>query len=925
MEGMKDKLDTQAYTHIVLGEEATKRADIDYAGKYYRKENLMAEQRTQIPEPINVIRTLLAQLLADKKSDSTGTYTEMKRMAAYFVNNYNEFDNEMEIKAIAALHARACDYYNLHSSRPRRTTLGKNRLSISTSIMTQLQKLVDSFDDEKKNLAMLQLCQFDAPKPLIEGEKAYQTDVSANSKPLMDYFAKYSAKTYLQVEGNIDNPTDEQIADVLKRAPYMNSKTAIHLLHSEIDIFNYDNLVKLLPEGKDMDTYLHDSLYHTEQRRIVQQICPKFYVDKNGNPLRPVDAANMEKARKNMEAMASGDPVRMQPIIDEFIQRVCDSKVPDLSAIMQSKGGFEEYALKHVEELRDYTNLFTCMENLIFKIPSMKEYYESAYTLEFRDKIRKKGEIIPMLAEKMNAVAVKYGLTSFFADNKRMIHDSEYAGSVQTRQMMSVGMLETAADKIQSLGGVDVLNEKIDALYEKSIVKYGKKHVVFVNPNEQYEAKEDELPVSYMMCPEEHRPFALEVVEPFKDASKLRSVINEDVSTIEKIIDDFREKRCIFNGKYPVPNISECERILKSGTDEEKIALEVCLAYHLNVLPVTIGDDPFKTGKEGEIYSDNYNRLKSFKARLDIAVYGDYDEYERSDRKNGFAEDDDKYITPSREMGIKVLRMIGSFVTAQNLKRAKYLREEVEKTGKNINELSSREKGIILAKSIAAGVDADAMIAVRLVGGYFGIMANVMPMLNSVMQSQDMFKDDYELINEFGDGGNFMGVAHSFIMGKVPKDADDETKKRLDADAMEVMQPYIGDYVITIRDEFRKAGMYTMPFTNDLTKKFGEAVAITDFTDKHNKGRKDTFYALVVEPLNEVLKLSPLTVDNNRQEGYPQSLHNLSTNLAEYKRTHNPHSDIGKKRLKVVNELIELLRNGIEANRAFELGEHPMP
>lgn len=921
MEGMKNKFNSQIYSNISVNEEVDKRANLDYSNIYNRKANLMVEQRDNEPAPVNVIRSLLAQLMEDKRSDSTGTYSEMKRMAAYFVENYKEFDNEMEIKAIAALHARACDYYNLHSSRPRRSTLGKNRLRISTSIMTQLRNLIDSFDDQKKNLAMIELCQFEAPKPLIEGEKEYKTDVSANSKPLMEYFAKYSAKLFLQGEEGIDNPTDEQIADVLKRAPYMNSRTAALLLRSEAGNNNYDNLIKFLPEGVDMDSYLKNSLYTAEQKRIVQQICPKFCVDKNGNPLRPIDAVNMAKAQKNMESMASGDPIKMQPIIDDFVQSLCDVKVPDIAAILQSDKGFEDYAFKHIAELKDYTNLFTNLENLIMKIPSMKDYYESAYTQEFRDKLKKKGEIVPLVAEKMNATAVKYGLNSFFADGNRMIHYNDYKSSVQIRETVAEGMLEAAGDKIQSFGGLDVLNEKMDALYEKSVAKYGKKHVVFIDEKEPYEKKNDELIVPYLICQEEHRGFALEVLEPFLDMSKMRSVINDDVSVIEKIMNSFRKKRCIFNGKYPVPNISECERILKSGTDEEKITLEICLTYHLDVLPVTIKDDPCKISKEGEVLSDNYKKLNEFKDRLDIAVYGDIVEFYNSDRKNYISEDDAEYIKPSKEMGKKVLRMLGSFLAAKNLERAKFLREEVEKAGGDVNRLTGKEKGIILLKSIVAGVDADLMTGISLVSECFGIMANVVPMLNAFLQSPDMFKDDYELIHKFGDGGNFMGVAHSFMMSDLPEDADEETKQRFDEDATETIQQYIGDYEIQVRDEFRKAGMYCMPFTDNLIKKFGEAVGITDFTDKHNSGKEDTFYKLVVEPLENVIKLSPLTADNKRQAGYPQSLHNLTTKLADYKKKHNPHSDIGKERLKLVNELIELLRDGIEGDRIFELGE----
>ena len=353
MEGMNDIFVSQIYSNIALNEEITKKADLDYTNKYYRKENLTVEHRTQIPEPVNAIKALLQQLVEDKRSDSTGTYTELKKMAAYFINNYDEFDNEMEIKAIAALHARACDYYNLHSSRPRRTSLGKNRLRISTSIMTQLQNLIDSFDEEKKNLAMTELCRFEAPKPLYEGEKEYKTDVSANSKPLNEYFARYAAKAFLETEEKIANPTDDQIAEVIKQAPYLNSKTAAHLLRTEMGIYHYRNLEKLLPEGETMDTYMNNSLYPGEARRIVQIICPKFSVDNNGNPLRPEDAVNMQKAQKNMEIMASGDPGRMHSIIDDFVQSLCDTKVPDIIKITKNGLDFKEYALKQVAHQKE--------------------------------------------------------------------------------------------------------------------------------------------------------------------------------------------------------------------------------------------------------------------------------------------------------------------------------------------------------------------------------------------------------------------------------------------------------------------------------------------------------------------------------------------------------------------------------------------
>lgn len=921
MEGMRDKFSSPVYSNIVLNEEVTGKANHDYFNRYHRKENLFAQEREQLPEPVSVIKVLAKQLSEDTRSDSTGTYTELKKMAIYFVNNYSEFDVEMEVKIIAALHARACDYYNLHSSRPRHTTLGKNRMMLTTSIMHQLQKLVNSFDDDKKNMAMMELCSFDAPKPLYRGEAEYQTDVSANSEPLRKFFADYSARSYLEENSDILNPTDEQVAEIIQSAPFLDSKTAAHLLRGERGVNHYANLEKLLPEGVTMDQYLSHSLFGSEPRRVVQIICPKFNVDKLGNPLTPADAVNMAKAKKNMEIMASGDVERMKPIIDEFVQSLCDVKVPDLEKINRSGLSFEEYALKHLDELRDYTYLTTNFQNIIGGIPVLNQYYEGAYTKEFRDKLTAKSAMMPTLSTGLNAIACKYGVVGFGGASKRMNSIRDYNSVVEANEPSIQVMLQAAKTELISRGGASVLNERIDANYEKSVAKYGKKHVVFVEEMPS-EIKADEFIVPYMICPKPHRAFAREVLEPFMDASKIRETVDKDVAIIEKIMDRFHKKRCIFDDKYPVPNISECERILKEGIDEEKIALEISLAYHLDTIPVYLRDDPFKTGMSSEVMSENHKKLIEFKKRLDIAVYGDYNEYHRSSRKGNPKETDVDYIKPSKEMGKKVMRMLGSFALNKNLARAKFLKEEVEKTGKKITELTDREKGIILAKSVGLGIDGELMVTRVLAGGYFGIMSNTMPMVTAILQGQDMFKDDFKLIAEFGDGASFMGAAHRLIMGPVPLRASEETRKQMDEEALEVMRPYIDDFIIESRMQFRKTGMLTMPFTNELMKKFESAVAITDFTDKHNEGRKDTFYKLVVEPLEKVIKKSSLSVDNKRQRDYPQSLFALATSLDEYKRSHNPHSTIGKQRLQLVNELADVLRDGIERNRDFELGDN---
>lgn len=358
----------------------------------------------------------------DNESDDTGTYTELKRLVTFFVENYKYFDETTEVRMITTLHARAVDYYNLHRGY-RFTMLGKSRKNSANQIISELQDAIMNMPEDMKLEALSQLSSFEHSPKIFANEKEYKTEVGLGSKTVNEFMERYARDVYakqLIKKGTLEAQAKQMALD----NPNINAYTGYIQVVKEKRSYVNDVLQKdVVPEEFDsVRSYLRGSMYESNGETVrLPALFNKFYLrDKDGNPVRETDGKKKAFNRRVLDILKSNDPEQVMELVDHLAKKIIDYKIPDFSTVINENNEIpdKEAALKflarHFEGLREATLLATGIQNLLMAKENDANKMDSpVYRTYFE---RYSEEMRQLLNSKANAlVAIVSGLMPFFS------------------------------------------------------------------------------------------------------------------------------------------------------------------------------------------------------------------------------------------------------------------------------------------------------------------------------------------------------------------------------------------------------------------------------------------------------------------------------------------------------------------------------
>ena len=309
----------------------------------------------------------------DNNSDDTGTYTELKRLVSFFVDNYKFLDTTMEIRLLTTLHARAVDYYNLHRGY-RFTALGKSRKNSANSVISEVQKAIMGMPKDMKLEALSQLSSFENPPKLFTNEKEYKTEVGFKSKTVSELMKAYAKEQYMGdlIKSGLSAPEAKERAE--KNTQISEHTGYIRLCRDKRDYTNLELIKDALPEGYDnIADYLSDSIYAVNgDHTRIPGVFNKFYLrDKNGNPARKTDEEAKRHNRYILDCLKSNDPEQMIPIMDYMIKRILDYKIPDFGQVINDNNEItdvnaaKDFFVKYYKDFYETSLLATNLENIL--------------------------------------------------------------------------------------------------------------------------------------------------------------------------------------------------------------------------------------------------------------------------------------------------------------------------------------------------------------------------------------------------------------------------------------------------------------------------------------------------------------------------------------------------------------------------------
>lgn len=409
MEGMKStKTRQQVYNKplfTIKTEEAQKSV---FVSPVQKEDNRVLQQTGERPAYFDRICAIKNRLDGDcNGSDSTGTYTAMRDMVNFFVENYKYFDATMEIRMLTVLHAKALDYYNTHRGI-RFSPQGRYRKSIANDLMSSVMDTVENeLPEDLRIEAMLQLSSTNVPPKMFANEPDYVTDVTVNSEVLGKYFTDYAKEKYRTkvISSNTNYVTtngvtvSELVVPIETIDQIVNSNSLIKPYTGHLALLKEkeDRMLlcvqRSLPEGQNLDELVENSIYGSDARRIVQNICEIYNVDRNGDPVSAEDVKIRDNNRRMLGLLFSENYLDRTNLAFELLQLMFDYKMPDITKFFDENHPVsDEEIIKFLDENYDefyrVSKASTIIENIIrlkatnYKknmdaVPECKFYYEN--------------------------------------------------------------------------------------------------------------------------------------------------------------------------------------------------------------------------------------------------------------------------------------------------------------------------------------------------------------------------------------------------------------------------------------------------------------------------------------------------------------------------------------------------------------------
>ena len=380
-------------------------------------------------------------------------------------------------------------------------------------------------------------------------------------------------------------------------------------------------------------------------------------------------------------------------------------------------------------------------------------------------------------------------------------------------------------------------------------------NIKFVNNNEEDNEEENA---------EENRIIYLDVMEYVEPAKSIAKEFSDEDSEVKvsaetkkltDTFDSFRTKDPIVNdGLYSIPSMSECKRIVASGTPEEKTALLLSLTDLLNLRSVRVG------------YRSEWNEYKDY--AMPTELFNSLEKLQ-TDLMNGLN-------TPEfSEDKVKILKLLAAFKIESARNVADKYQRILNDKGKTLENVSEEEKKEI-SKSMANEEGEDYMLSLILSDKMQIQMPDIAQLQDYIINSTKQNYDNDSMWETLNKGFRWYRLADNI---------DGEGYK------------------------LKNMGLFATIYDITLNQFHKKLVEVANMSSSHNSNNADTLKNLVIDPLERLIALAN-SDDDNSNVAYKNQVLVLGKGVSKYIEIHqNPSSTKGQKRLELVQGLKETLSN----------------